>query len=92
MEALATRKMFNMVQVEFTRLYPDRGDMVYLNHELRDVQITSYYVLMSSKESTPMEEISFNFGKMTVTYTEIDEMGKAKGYIEWSYSLEMGDR
>jgi len=92
MEALATGTVFNMVQIEFTRQYPDGVDMVYLSYELRDVQITSYHVSMSSEDSAPMEEISFNYGKITVTYTEIDEMGKAKGTVEWSYYMEMGDR
>ena len=54
MEALATGRMFNLVQIEFTRLYPDGGGMVYLNYELRDVQITNYYVSMSSDEPVPM--------------------------------------
>jgi hypothetical protein len=31
--------------------------------QFRDMKITCYYVLISSEESTPMEEISFNFGK-----------------------------
>jgi len=92
MEALTAGSMFNTVQLEFTRIYPDGGDAVYLRYEFRDVQITSYRVSMSSEDSAPLEEISFNYGKITVTYTEIDETGEPKGNVEWSYTVARGDR
>jgi len=92
MEVLTTGSMFNMVQLDFTRLYPDGGDDVYLRYEFRDVQITGYRVSMSSEDSMPLEEISFNYGKITVTYTETNEMGQAEGNVEWSYIAAGGDR
>ena len=90
LDALTSGTMIGMVQLDFTRVGAGGGSVTYLVYELQDVQITSYHVSMSSGDPLPVEEISFNYGKITVTYTEIDEMGQAEGDVEWSYIVTRG--
>src|SRR5262249_28353878 len=59
----------------------------YMEYKLEDVLISSYRPGGAAQggESLPLEEVSFNYGKITLTYTETDhETGKPKGdTITW---------
>jgi type VI secretion system secreted protein Hcp len=61
----------------------------YMEYELTDVIVSS--VSMSTTvqggETFPIEEVSFNYGKIEWTYTEYDAEGKAKGTVEAGWDV-----
>lgn len=68
------------VTIELCRATGDKQK--YMEYKMQDVLVTSVRPGGSSHggESLPLEEISFNYGKITQTYTETDhQTGKAKG-------------
>lgn len=92
LEALTAGTMIREAWIDFTRIGAAGGSVTYLRYELQDVQITKYSVSMSSEDYLPLEEVSFNYGRITVTYTEFNEMGQAQGDVEWNYIVTRGDR
>jgi len=62
----------------------------YLKITLTDVLVSSFLNLGNSKstEAYPMEEIVLNFGRIEITYTEIDsKTGKPKGDVKSGWDL-----
>jgi len=67
----------------------------YMEYKMADVLITSVKPGGSSKGSDviPLEEISFNYGKIELIYTETDhQTGKPKGDIKanWDLTINKG--
>ena len=86
-EALASGKVYPSVDFELTS---DTGSKTtYLKYELKNVMVTSYSISGSANE-VPMEEISFNYEEIKVTYTELDSSGSAKGNVEYTWKVEEG--
>ncbi len=62
----------------------------YMEYKMEDVLVSTVRPGGSAQggESLPMEEVSFNYGKITWTYTETDhKTGKAKGDVAANWSL-----
>jgi len=62
----------------------------YMAYEMSDVLVTSFRPGGSAHggETLPLEEVSFNYGKIELTYTETDHAtGKAKGDVKSNWSV-----
>jgi len=80
-------KHIKSVTVEVCRATGDKQK--YVEYKLDDVLITSVRIGGSAKggESLPVEEVSFDPGKITFTYTSTDQKtGKAGGDISFWHS------
>lgn len=76
------------VKLELCRATGEKSK--YMEYKMEDVLVTSHRPGGSSQggESLPTEEVSFNYGKITWTYTETDhKTGKAKGNLSTHWSL-----
>lgn len=65
----------------------------YMEFKMEDVLITSYQPSGSSGGEIPVESVSFNYAKITLTYTPTDEKtGKASGNIAkyWDQTANEG--
>jgi type VI secretion system secreted protein Hcp len=62
----------------------------YMEYKLTDVLVSSVRPGGSSKggETLPLEEVSFNYGKLEITYTQTDQKtGKPKGDVKANWDL-----
>jgi type VI secretion system secreted protein Hcp len=76
------------VSVEFCRAGGDK--IPYMKWKMEDVLITSVCPGGSTKgaETVPQETVSFNYGKITLTYSETDhKTGKKTGQVEKWWNL-----
>lgn len=76
------------VKVELCRATGDKQK--YMEYLMSDVMVSGVRPGGAAQggESLPLEEVSFNYGKMELTYTETDHMtGKPKGDIKANWSL-----
>lgn len=76
------------VTIELCRATGDKQK--YMEYKLTDVLISSVRPGGSSQggEALPLEEVSFNYGKIQWTYTETDhKTGKAKGDVVTHWNL-----
>jgi len=88
-EAVCNGNVFPRVEIHLTRLYT--GLVTYYTYELKNVQIVGYRIGSSGySEHIPTEEISLSFEEIKATYTEIDEGGRSKGNVEYTWRLEEG--
>ena len=81
------------VKIELCRAVGDKQK--YMEYKMSDVLVSSARPGGSSQggENLPLEEITFNYGKMEWTYTETDhKTGAAKGDIvaNWDLTLNTG--
>lgn len=53
-----------------------------------DITMPSAGPFIAQAVDAPMEEISFAFEEIKVTYTECDSLGKSKGNVEYSWNVE----
>ncbi|MEX0763521.1 MAG: type VI secretion system tube protein Hcp [Dehalococcoidia bacterium] len=107
-EAIVNGRTFPTVEIHLTRNLGDGVSTTYYAYELKNVRVTSYnigntrqndltpsglpHVRTASSSGVPTEELSLNFEEIKVTYTEIDEAGRAKGTVEYSWKVEEGRR
>ncbi len=75
------------VTVELCRATGDKQK--YMEYKLTDVLVSSVRPGGSSKggETLPLEEVSFNYGKLEITYTQTDTTGKPKGDVKANWDL-----
>ena len=76
------------VKLELCRATGDKQK--YMEYKMSDVIISSYRPGGSAQggEGLPLEEVSFNYGKIEWTYTETDhKTGKPKGDIKGNWDL-----
>jgi len=76
------------VKIELCRATGDKQR--YMLYDMADVIISSVRPGGSAQggESLPLEEVSFNYGKIELTYTETDhQTGKAKGDVKNFWDL-----
>ncbi len=91
-EAICKGKVFPKVEIHLTASYTDSGRQTYFAYELKNVQISNYTISGSGQsEEVPVEEVSFNFEEIKVTYTECDAKGKKKGNVEYEWKVEEGE-
>jgi len=91
-EAVCKGRVFPKVEIHVTASYTDSGRVTYYAYELKNVQVVSYDISGSGQsEDVPMENLSFNFEEIKVTYTENDSKGKKKGNIEYTWKVEEGE-
>lgn len=87
-EAVCQGKVFPRVEIHLTASYTDAGRATYYAYELKNVIIASYHISGSGQsEDVPTEEISLSFEEIKATYTEFDATGKAKGNVEYQWSV-----
>lgn len=87
-EAVCQGKVFPKVEIHVTASYTDAGRVTYYAYELRNVLIVSYHISGSGQSGdVPTEEISLSFEEIKATYTEFDAAGKAKGNVEYVWSV-----
>ncbi|MBI3861430.1 MAG: type VI secretion system tube protein Hcp [Planctomycetia bacterium] len=92
-EACCNGKVFPKVTIHCTASYTDGGRVTYLAYELEHVQVTSYNINgHAQSEQVPGEQLSLNFEKFKVTYTENDEKGKKKGNVEMTWNNMEGKK
>lgn len=62
----------------------------YLQFNFKDVRILSYrpYGTSQGAESTPLEEVTFSFGKIKITYFQLTDKGIVKGSLEAEHSVQ----
>ena len=62
----------------------------YMEYKMSDVIVSSVRPGGSSQggEPKPLEEVSFNYGKLEITYTQTDETGKPKGDVKANWDLK----
>ena len=81
-----------MVTLELCRATGDKQK--YMEYKMSDVLVSSVRPGGSSKagETLPLEEVSFNYGKIEITYTQTDQTGKPKGDVKanWDLSANKG--
>ncbi len=87
-EAVCQGRVFPKVEIHLTASYTDAGRVTYYAYELSNVLIASYHISGSGQgEDVPTEEISLSFEEIKAIYTEFDATGKAKGNVEYVWSL-----
>jgi type VI secretion system secreted protein Hcp len=88
-EAVCTANIYPTVEIHVTAPVYGTDRVTYLAYELRNVLITSYAVgVTSQSEDVPFEEVTLSFENIKMTYTEFDANGKAKGNIEYEWTLQ----
>lgn len=88
-EAVCQGKVFPKVEIHLTRSYASL--VTYYTYELNNVLIVGYRIGGSGySEHIPTEKISLSFEEIKVTYTEIDEGGRPKGNVEYTWRVEEG--
>jgi len=76
------------VTLELFKTYPGTGPNRFMKYVLSDVIVTSFSPSgTTSGETLPLEEVSFNYGKIEWTYTERDSAGNAKGDVKASWDI-----
>jgi type VI secretion system secreted protein Hcp len=86
--ACAKGEHLKEVQLEVCKSGGDKSK--FLNIKLSDAIVSSFVNLGSSgtTDVLPMEEIMFNFGKIEITYTQMDPLtGKPKGDIKFQWDV-----
>ena len=88
-EAVCKGKVFGKVEIHVTASTTDAGRVTYWAYELKNVMVTSYTVGGSGQaETVPSEDFSLNFEEIKATYTEVDNAGKKKGNVEYTWKVE----
>jgi len=81
-----------VVTLELCRATGDKQK--YMEYKMSDVLVSSVRPGGSSKagDTLPLEEVSFNYGKIEITYTQTDQTGKPKGDVKanWDLSANKG--
>lgn len=91
-EAVCKAKVFPKVEIHLTASYSDAGRVTYYAYELKNVLVTSYNIDGSGKPGdVPVEDFSLNFEEIKVIYTEMNNKGKKKGDVEYSWKVEQGE-
>src|SRR3989304_7726303 len=72
-ESLATGK--HIAEAKIVVRNAGGNPVEYLKYTLKDIMVSSYSTGGSSGESRPTENISFNYGKIEIEYTELNADG-----------------
>jgi len=77
------------VTLELFKNFPGTGSDRFMKYTLSDVIITSVRTSGGtiSSEASPIEEVSFNYGKIEWAYTEHGADGRAKGDVKTNWDL-----
>ncbi len=88
-EAVCTANIYPTVEIHVTASVFGTSRVTYLAYELKNVLITSYVISGAAQsENVPCEEVTLSFEQIKMTYTEFDAVGKAKGNIEYTWTLQ----
>ena len=80
---------FDSVEIDICKTTHGKKLQCYLQFELVNVRIASYSISGSTEgKQIPTENVSLNFDKIKVTYTEFDKKGKKKGTVEYGWNVE----
>lgn len=78
------------VKLELCRSGAEGERQTFMEYKLNDVIVTSVRPCGSAdaEEGLPLEEVSFTYGKIRFTYTELDpETGRPKGEIRTTWDV-----
>ncbi len=88
-EACCKGDSFADVTIHLMADYGDSGKVTYYEYELEGVRIVSYSVgTEDTQTQEPVETIILKATRMTVIYTEYDDMGTSKGEVQ--YIVDIG--
>jgi type VI secretion system secreted protein Hcp len=77
------------VIIEQTASYTDAGRVPFLQYKLEKVLVTSVDTTFTELEKdVGTEKVTLSFGKITCIYIEVDDKGRSKGEIAYSWSVE----
>lgn len=89
-EAVLTGEVFPEAKIHLAKSTGERRQ-VYYTYELKNIRVTSYSVNGNTDDDpVAVEDITLNFEEIKVTYTELDETGKKKGSVEYTWNVEEG--
>jgi type VI secretion system Hcp family effector len=84
-QALSQNAVQKKVFIDVTRSSP-AGNRAFFAYELTNAVVVNYEVSgATSPQGFPIEEISFGFEEVKVTYTEFDAKGGARSPVTYSY-------
>ena len=81
-------KHMDEVIIDNTASYTDAGRVTYLQYKLEKVLVTSVDTTFTGDEQVGTEKVTLSFKKITCTYIELDQSGKSKGKVAYSWSVE----
>jgi len=88
-EAVCMGSVYPTVEIHVTASDYSSSHSAYLAYELENVLVTSYAVGGTAQsEDVPCEEVTLSFEQIKMTYTEFDATGKAKGNVEYTWTLQ----
>ncbi|HXV66198.1 MAG TPA: type VI secretion system tube protein Hcp [Nitrosopumilaceae archaeon] len=86
LESLATGS--HLKEAKLVLRSPGGSQTEYLVITFSDVMITSYSTGGSSGDDRPMEEVAFNFAKISMSYVEEDASGRAGASVNFGWDLK----
>jgi len=91
-EAVCKGTVFPEVEIHVTGTYDGSTRPAgYLRYRLTNVLVVSYNIRASGQsDSPPMEEVTFNFAEITVTYTQTNSSGVPLGDVEYHWRVDTG--
>ena len=72
-EALCTGRVFPTVTLHFTKVAPAGNRVTYLVYEMKNVMVSSVHMSCTG-DTLPLEEVSFNFQEIHMSYTTVPDM------------------
>lgn len=90
-EAIADGVQFATVKIDLCTSSEGGKRVPYLQWELTNARVTKYSIEASmSEDDLPIEQISFNYEEIKVTYDKLGKDNKSAGKVEYSWKLEEG--
>lgn len=89
-EAVAMGKVFPKVEIHAMRTFAGGERTTYYVCEMKNVVVSGYSIAGSSPEERPVETFSLNFEEIKVIYTEVDQAGRKKGNVEYTWKVAQG--
>ena len=86
LEKLSTGSVIPRLEVELTTIIGG-NQLTYIRYDMHNVRVTSYQVNGEAGAGRPTVVAGHNFEKITVTYTEFDDEGNAKGIVETTWDV-----
>ncbi|MBN2589826.1 MAG: type VI secretion system tube protein Hcp [Sedimentisphaerales bacterium] len=88
-EAVCTGRIIRTVKIDVRKILNSTNQTTFYKYELGNAMVTSYSVSGSSQaDELPVENITLSFEQIKATYTEFDDTGKAKGNIEYTWTID----
>lgn len=92
--ACSTGEHLKDITIDVCRATGEGKGTRYMQYVMSDVIVSSVRIAGTSKgaDALPLEEVSFNYGKIEWTYTEYDQAGKKKGDLKTGWDVSKGTK